>query len=309
MIPRTVHWLDLSAGRFERKRISALENMLPGYEFIGWDLLELSKEDLPEEIVKMLEGPSFERASSYLCAHLLYRYGGIYMDPATVLFRDLSDMSPAGMYCFREFVPERMKESSSLLNAYGNALGPGSIPGSGISTAMMASEKGHPLLERYMQLFTDNVKKIKKEKDLLEEDLWAMAMRSWGLRYLDELQVLYYGVLVYPSGYLPSDPGQLGPLSLGLSLRGDPWQRKGRITGGLAIRKALRSARAHARTLEEIQAPAPVMPSVGPEEEEETLPGSAPEAFFSAMEDDALPENDPGQEQGEREETADETDN
>lgn len=285
MIPRTVHWLDLSGRRSDRKRIADLERMLPEHEFICWDTYRLAAEKLPEEILKMMDGPDPERASSYLCAHLLYRYGGVYMDPSTVLFRDLSDMSPAGMYCFREYVPSKMEESSSLLNAYGNALGAGSVPGSGISTALMASEKGHPLLERFMQLFLDNIRKIKKEKDLTPEDLWAMAMRGWGLRYLDEMQILYFGVLVYPSSYLPSDPSRLTSLSLGLSLRGDPWQRRGKLAMSLYERKSMKAAKAHAASLAELSELMPPMP-VMPEEEPEEPEQSSPEAFFSAMDDE-----------------------
>ncbi|MBQ1465850.1 MAG: hypothetical protein IIZ17_04125 [Eubacteriaceae bacterium] len=300
MIPRTVHWLDLWGRRYDRKRIAELEGMLPEHEFICWDTSRLAGEDLPEEILKMIDGPDPERSSSYLCAHLLYRYGGVYMDPGTVLFRDLSDMSPAGMYCFREYVPSKMEESSSLLNAYGNALGAGSVPGSGISTALMASEKGHPLLERFMQLFLDNIRKIKKEKDLAAEDLWAMAMRGWGLRYRDELQILYFGVLVYPSSYLPSDPSRLTSLSLGLSLRGDPWQRRGKLAMSLYERKSMKAAKAHAASLAETEELMPPMPAVPEETEDE--PGepeqSTPQAFFSAMDGErdeeiqALPDED-----------------
>ena len=288
MIPATVHYLDLSAGaegRFRAKRLEELKKVLPGYEFIGWDRQALQKEGLPPEIERALSSSEEQKASSYVCARILMRYGGVFMNPSTVLFHNLSNMSPVGLYCFREYRPERFSENASLLNDYGNALTEGSIPGSGISTAMMASEKDHPLLRRYTQFFMDNLRSILRDRFLTASDLWAMALRGWGLRYLDELQVLYYGVLVYPSEYLPSDPGRLSPLSLGLSLGGDPWESRGKIAGIMSRRKAVKAAAEHVKNLGETEVPSPVMPLLPEENKEEEQEADRAEKFFREMDD------------------------
>lgn len=300
MIPLTVHYLNLSGKpqRFALDRLGELRRMLPDHGFVEWDSDALEREELPPAVEKLLYSKDASRVSSYVSAYLLYRYGGVYMDPATVLFRDLKDLSPVGLYCFREYRPEHLSGDGSLLNAYGNALTEGTIPGSGISSAMMASEKGHPLLKRYMQFFEDNLRSVLDERGLTASDLWAMALRGWGLRYLDELQVLYYGVLVYPSEYLPSDPGKLSPLSLGLSLGGDPWEKKGKFAESIRRRKALKAAAEHMNKIEAQEVPAAVMPPPGADED--IAEEDSPEKFFSRMDDAAGTTEDtspPGEEE------------
>ena len=286
MIPLTVHYLELSGkvpSRFTIKRIEALKKKLPDHVFIEWNARELAREGLPPEVEKILESREPEKASSYICAHLLCRYGGVYMEPETVLFHDLSILSPVGLYCFREYREQYLKEDPSLLNPYGNALKDGPIAGSGISTALMASERNHPLLTRYMQLFCENDRSIRKDRAFRAQDLWATAMRGWGLRYLDELQVLYFGVLVYPSVYLPSDPSRIGPLSLGASLRGDPWETRGALKRSLDRRAALKAALEHEEELRQLEGEPPEMPLLPGDESEEQEEEQTPETFFAAM--------------------------
>ncbi|MBO4360815.1 MAG: hypothetical protein J5822_08045, partial [Eubacteriaceae bacterium] len=112
------------------------------------------------------------------------------------------------------------------------------------------------------------------------------------LRYLDELQVLYYGVLVYPSVYLPSDPSRIGPLSLGASLRGDPWETRGALKRSLDRRAALKAALEHEEELRQLEGEPPEMPLLSGEEPEEQEEEQTPQTFFAARDGETDPAGD-----------------
>ena len=229
MIPSTVHRIDLS-GRSRRLKTKAgerQEKVLSGYAFEDWDTDRLMKEDMPSGIREILSSRSPEKAMAYIAPYLLNRYGGIVMDALCLPADGIKEMSPVGLCLFRAFSKERAENSSELINIYGTALTDGAVPGSGIHSVFMAGEKGHPLLERMMETTERNSSLIRHEKHLTAEDVLAMAARSWGLRYRDEMQVLTFGVIVYPSAYFPFSSSLLRPGSIGLSLKGDPWAREG----------------------------------------------------------------------------------
>jgi mannosyltransferase OCH1-like enzyme len=89
MIPRKIHyiWLGSKISSEVELCITSWKKYLINYEFILWD-----ETNIPQEIYfvnYMISKKKWAFASDYLRFHILYHYGGIYLDTDMVLFKSL----------------------------------------------------------------------------------------------------------------------------------------------------------------------------------------------------------------------------
>lgn len=206
MIPETIHYLWLSGRRkprFVKRSMDSWKTFLGNCTVREWTAEDLEKEDLPDFVRR---SPS--RYEGYIRAHILYRYGGIMLDPGTVMLSGIADLTPVGCYAFFLNDGNEKTEDPGNLNYYGRALTDDPVPGMGINPYYMASEKGHPFLKSYMEHIEKN---YKTERRIPASDSLAFAARRFGFLYTDEMQVLSLGMLIYPSGFFALDPSKLDP--------------------------------------------------------------------------------------------------
>lgn len=205
MIPETIHYLWLSGSkkpRYVQRCMDSWKTFLGNCAVREWTVEDLEKEELPD----FVKG-SFSHYEGYVKAYILYRYGGIMLDPGTVMLSGIGDLTPVGCYAF--FLnDEASKKENGNLNYYGRALTDDFVPGMGINPSFIASERNHPFLKSYMEYIERNWKSVRRAS---AADTLAFSARRFGFLYNDEMQVLSLGMLIYPSGFFAVDPSRLDP--------------------------------------------------------------------------------------------------
>lgn len=149
-IPKKIHYIWLGRGEkpeLAKKCIESWKEILPDYEIIEWneDNFDINQNQYLKEAY---ENRKYAFASDYIRVHVLYNYGGIYMDTDVEVLKPLDDF--LDLPAFSGF------ESNN-----------------NIPTGLMASQKGN----KWMKLLLDDYNDLKFVKDDGSLDLTTNVVR------------------------------------------------------------------------------------------------------------------------------------
>jgi mannosyltransferase OCH1-like enzyme len=94
MIPKRIHFIWLGGNKKTKSFVSALEAVqkyAKSFEVSIWDESREVEFELPEYYFKAKNDKKWAFASDVLRVHVLYKYGGIYLDTDEILLQDIPD--------------------------------------------------------------------------------------------------------------------------------------------------------------------------------------------------------------------------
>jgi len=209
MIPKILHycWFGNAEMPNEHKNfIDGWKKMFPDYQIKRW-----SEKNFDVNSVSLIQEAIAKRKWAYVVDYVrhyaLYNEGGIYMDTDVEVVKDFSPLLCHRFVSAVEFHPgykdfkliaERVENGKRISQKI-------KIPGTGIMSAFLASEPGHPLTLDCMRFYeSENIDHI-FEEHLTAPTVIAYCAEKYGFRYVDKQQLLCNDIMLYTSEVFSHD--------------------------------------------------------------------------------------------------------
>jgi mannosyltransferase OCH1-like enzyme len=209
------------------------KRVLPDYEWKRWGLKDFDVNTLPWT-KEACEAEAWAFVADYVRLHALYTEGGIYMDTDVLVKKTFDPFLADGFFTAIEFHPE-MIEADELagerLEPDGTNHFPGTrVPGVGLLSAVLASEKGHPFLVEAMK-FYEGHRFIQEDGSWyikeIAPDVLALAAEKFGLKYnKDEVQYLAERIVIYPTRIFGAAYCQVTDDTVAVHLSKGSWRKR-----------------------------------------------------------------------------------
>lgn len=206
MIPKIIHLCWFSGDPYPpliKKCVESWGKVMPDYRVEIWD--EKKARSLNNKFVNQaIDQKKYAFAADFVRLHALYEYGGIYLDSDIYLKQSLEPLLKGSFVSFMEYHPALV--NSSEIDEEGNRKeGIYPVSGIGVQAACMASEPHHPLIRNIMKYY-EKRNFIKDDGSLdmnvIAPAIFANKAEDFGFKYIDKLQNLEEGGLIYPSELL-----------------------------------------------------------------------------------------------------------
>lgn len=236
MIPKTIHYCwfnDTPIPRSLRVCMESWKKILPDYEWRKWGLKDFDIDSLPWT-KEAYEAGALAFVADYVRLHALYTEGGIYMDTDVLMKKSFDPFLSDGFFTAIEYHPE-MIEGDELANKRLETDGtnhfPGTrVPGLGLLSAVLGSEKGHPFPKSAMEFYhqhhfiqEDGSWYIKE----IAPDVLALAAEQFGLKYNKDIeQLLNERIRIYPSFILGAAYTQVTKDTVAVHLSKGSWRKR-----------------------------------------------------------------------------------
>jgi hypothetical protein len=236
MIPKKIHYCwfnDTPIPPNLRMCMDSWKEVLPDYEWKRWTLKDFDVNSL-SWTKEACEAKAWAFVADYVRLYALYTEGGIYMDTDVLVRKTFDPFLSNGFFTAIEFHPEVIEAdelSDERLEPDGTNRFPGThVPGIGLLSAILASEKGHPFLVEAMRFYEEH-HFIQKDgswylKDIAP-DILAMAAEKFGLKYnRDKEQHLAERMVIYSTQIFGAAYCQVTDDTVAVHLCTGSWRRR-----------------------------------------------------------------------------------
>lgn len=195
MIPKLIHYSWFSGDPFPEETsryIAGWKELLPGYEFMLWDMARLREEIDSDFVNEALSQRKWAFAADYTRLFAINKYGGVWFDTDVELFKNID----------RFLTNECFIGKESWVNKDGHIY---------LTSHFMGAVKGHPFIKECLDYYDNRHFVIGEEegKPLLDQTLISQMQAEKALKYglewnaskKDKEQTLCNGVKIYPSYY------------------------------------------------------------------------------------------------------------
>ncbi len=236
MIPKVIHYCwfnDTPIPASLRMCMNSWKKILPDYKWRLWNLNSFDLNSLPWTREAYQEN-AFAFVADYVRLYALYTEGGIYMDTDVLVKKSFDPYLIDGFFTAIEYHPEMIEGdelSDERLEPDGTNRFPGTrVPGLGLLSAILASEKGHPFMAEAMK-FYENRHFIQEDGSWytkeIAPDVLALAAERFGLKYNKEIeQHLDERIVIYPSRMLGAAWVQVTDDTVAVHLSKGSWRRR-----------------------------------------------------------------------------------
>ncbi len=182
MIPRIIHYCWLSNDdkpESIQRCIASWKKHLPDYELRLWDINSFDYESV-SFTKDALAAKKWPFVSDYIRLYALYNYGGIYLDSDVQVFEKLDDLLLNRFFTGLEM---RDKEHTQIY----------------LEGAIMGSEKGHPFVEKALDIYTKRPFWVGGEMDMtpIPTILSELMDEMYVWKRVDADQTLGDGIKIY----------------------------------------------------------------------------------------------------------------
>lgn len=187
----------------QKKFIKEWRKLMPDYVFKCWSEKNIDIQSIPFAR-QAYEAGKFAFVADYTRIYALLHEGGIYMDTDVRLFHSFDPYLKWGVFTSYEFNTRRKDISllSQLLTEDGDRKDKSimtKVPGNGLLSALIGSEKGHPFIEDCMNYYNNSTFKEIYDKNFTIPTVLALHAEKYGLKYVDKEQHLRKNVKIYDS--------------------------------------------------------------------------------------------------------------
>lgn len=236
MIPKVIHYCWFNNTPIPpslRVCMNSWKKVLPDYQWRLWDLNAFDLNSL-SWTKEAYEANALAFVADYVRLYALYTEGGIYMDTDVLVKKSFDPFLSYGFFTAIEYHPE-MIEADELaderLESDGTNRFPGTrVPGLGLLSAILGSEKGHPFMAEAMKFYQDR-HFIQKDgswyTNEIAPDVLALAAEKFGLKYNRFIeQVLDERILIMPSRMLGAAYVQVTEDTVAVHLSKGSWRKR-----------------------------------------------------------------------------------
>lgn len=176
---------------------------MPDYEIKRWSTENFDINSVPL-VKEAYEAKKYAFAADYIRCYALYKEGGIYLDSDVMVFKDLTPLLDNARYVTgMEYHPVAKKLYKKQVDANGiRRDGIKEVNGIGLQAAIMASEPGHPLMKKCLNLYSKYSLDYIITNHLLAPIVQAKAAEEYGYKYVGNKQYLAEGIIIYPTKIL-----------------------------------------------------------------------------------------------------------
>lgn len=236
MIPKTIHYCwfnDTPIPSSLKVCMNSWKKVLPDYKWRLWDIRAFDMNSLPWT-KEAYEANALAFVADYVRLYALYTEGGIYMDTDVLVKKSFNPLLEHGFFTAIEYHPEMIELdelSDERLETDGTNHFPGTrVPGLGLLSAILASEKGHPFVAEAMK-FYESRHFIQEDGSWytkeIAPDVLALAAEKFGLKYNRENeQHLDERVVIYPSRILGAAYTQVTNDTVAVHLSKGSWRKR-----------------------------------------------------------------------------------
>ena len=236
MIPKVIHYCwfgDKPISHDLRMCMKTWKEILPDYSWRRW-----SEKDFDMSLIPWTKEAYDVKAmafvADYVRLYALYHEGGIYMDTDVWMKKSFDPMLQYGFFTAIEFHPEMIAaddKASTRLNSDGTNHYPGvRVPGIGLLSAVLGSEKGHPFLKTAME-FYEKRHFIQSDGSWytaeIAPDVLALSAEKFGLKYdKDVRQDLQERMVIFPSKVMGAAYTQITDETVAVHLSKGSWRKR-----------------------------------------------------------------------------------
>lgn len=208
MIPKIIHycWFGNNPIPSEQQRyIEEWKQLMPDFQFKCWSEKDIDIASIPFA-KQAYDAGKLAFVADYTRIYALYHEGGIYMDTDVKVLSSLEPYLKYGVFTSYEYntsrdqmhllnkmlTPDGHRKNSSLMEK---------IPGNGLLSALIGSEKGHPFIKDCLDFYnqSNNFNTIYEQKFTIPTVL-ALHAEKYGFVYIDKEQNLAGNIKIYDSG-------------------------------------------------------------------------------------------------------------
>ncbi len=210
LIPKTIHLCWFSGDKYPNKInqcIKSWKRVLPDYTIKIWDF-EMATATKIKFVEQALSVRKWAFAADVIRLYAIYTEGGIYMDSDIFLKERFDDFLNNETTFFMEYHSNSLKKMTpGSIDELGNRVGVDFIDGMQIQAALFASVKGSSFIKQLLDYYRDKDFILSDGtyfNQMLAPHIYALQAEKIGFKYIDELQSLDNGVVVYSSDYVAS---------------------------------------------------------------------------------------------------------
>lgn len=204
MIPKIIHycWFGPNAIPSDQQAyIDGWKKLMPDYEFKCWNENNIDIKSIPFTIEALSAG-KYAYVADYTRIYALYNEGGIYMDTDILLKTRFDKFLKYGVFTSYEYAPNRKDMSivKSMLTEEGERKEKGilkRIPGTGLFSALIGSEKGHPFMKDCLEYYNTHSFQEVWDNSLTVPNILAFHAEKYGLKYKNIEQHLQYNIAIF----------------------------------------------------------------------------------------------------------------
>lgn len=194
MIPRIIHYSWFSGDKYPddiARYIARWHELLPGYEFMLWDMKRLEEETDSDFVREAISQRKWAFAADYIRLFAIEKYGGVWFDTDVELFRNIDNLLDCDCFIGKESWIDR--EGMVYLTSH-----------------FMGAVKGHPFIRECLDYYKGRhfvVGADSEGKPLLDQTMISLMQSQIAEKYgldrrakrMDKAQTLSNGVKVFPS--------------------------------------------------------------------------------------------------------------
>lgn len=204
MIPKIIHycWFGPNAIPVDQQEfIDGWKRLMPDYKFKCWSEKDIQNINIPF-IKEAYNAKKYAYVADYTRIYALYHEGGIYMDTDILLKTRFDDFLQYGVFTSYEFAPCRkdIPIVRSMLTNDGDRVEQGvlkRIPGTGLFSALIGSEKHHPFMKDCLDYYNNNSFYEVWNNNLTVPNILAYHAEKYGFKYKNEEQHLKNNIAIF----------------------------------------------------------------------------------------------------------------
>lgn len=242
MIPKIIHYVWLggkSIPNHLQQFIDGWKKKMPDYKIVRWDEsnFPISEHPFVQEAIK---NKRWAFAADYIRIYALMNMGGIYMDTDVKVLRRFDEFLNHSFFTSYENHYSNFEYKflyGRYINKDGTKIkGVRCIPGVGLMSAVIGSEKGGTLISEMYQFYHSQKYYNKDGSDFCVLAPWMQSYcaEKFGLKYLDIKQELADRIVIYPSYVFTVNTGKITTNSVTIHVENAAW-----IKGGNKYRRML----------------------------------------------------------------------
>lgn len=204
MIPKIIHYCWFGAKEmpeYQKRFVKEWKNMMPDYTFKCWNENNIDITAFPFTR-KAYDAGKYAYVADYIRIYALYNEGGIYMDTDILLKTRFDKFLKYGVFTSYEYAPNRkdIPIVKSMLTEEGERKEKGilkRIPGTGLFSALIGSEKGHPFMKDCLDYYNTHSFQEVWNNNLTVPNILAFHAEKYGLRYKNIEQHLQCNIAIF----------------------------------------------------------------------------------------------------------------
>lgn len=232
MIPKIIHYCWFGNNPMPKEQqhyIKEWKKLMPDFQFKCWSEKDIDIKSIPFA-KEAYDAGKLAFVADYTRIYALYHEGGIYMDTDVKVLSSLESYLKYGVFTSYEYNTSRdqMHLLNKMLTTDGqrkNKTIMEKIPGNGLLSALIGSEKGHPFIKDCLDFYNQsNFNSIYQQKFTIPTVL-ALHAEKYGFVYIDKEQDLEANIKIFNSGIF-SDFHNTTPHSVAIHYCKGSWVEK-----------------------------------------------------------------------------------